>query len=101
MYARRMAQTAPLLSITVCDLERRTRLLEARLSVIAGSAGFTCAQQLADDLAITKIALYHLREQLAALRREESSLHRSVAALWDFVTPDSPPAAVFNLDCLD
>ena len=82
-------------------LERRTRLLEARLSKLAGPDGFISAQQLADDLAISKIAVYHLREQLAALQREVDSLHRSVSALWDFVAPDSPPAAAFNLHCLD
>ena len=96
-----MAQSAALLSISLCELERRTRLLEARLSTLAGPEGFNFAQELADDLAISKIAVYHLREQLAALQRDVDSLHRSVSALWDFVTPDSPPAAVFNLHCLD
>ena len=101
MYARRMAQSASLLSITVCDLEPRTRLLEARLSLIAGPAGFTRAPHLAADLAATQIACHRLREQLAALQKEVDSLHRSVVALWDFVTPESPPAALHHLDCLD
>ena len=66
------------------------RALLDRVTALEGLASQSL-DPLADELALAKIANYHLREKLLLLEQEIESLRQSVFALWDFVTPDRPP----------
>ena len=61
-------------------------------------------QALLDRIAVLEgqlVALCHLHDQICALKQETQALRKSVCALWDFVTPDSPPAAAIDFQCMD
>ena len=52
-----------------------------RVTALEGRLADNSWEQLADDLALAKIAVYHLRERLSALETEVEALQRSTCAL--------------------
>ena len=62
-------------------------------------------QALLDRIAVLEgrfLAICHLTVRVRFLEQEIEALRRSTCALWDFVTPDSPPAAVaIDFHCMD
>ena len=93
--------------LSALEAERRQwyaqqRALLDRVTALEGLIAEHSRDQLADELAVAKIAIFHLRENLLLLTQEVESLRRTTLALWDVVTPDSPPAAAaLDFHCMD
>ena len=76
--------------------------LLARIVALEGRLAEGSLVHLTDELSLIKIQLCHLRERVFAIERDLAAWSQSTRALWDFVTPDSPPApAPLDIHCLD